>query len=59
VQSPELEQGKLAQMLAGMMPMGPPCHLDDLAKAILFLTPDLASYVNGTSLRVDGAHILR
>ena len=59
MQSPELEQGKLAQMLAGMMPMGPPGHPDDLAKAILFLTPDLASYVNGTSLRVDGAHILR
>jgi NAD(P)-dependent dehydrogenase (short-subunit alcohol dehydrogenase family) len=54
-----LESGGLAQRLAGMMPMGRPGYPDDLAKAVLFLASDLASYVNGTNLLVDGAQTLR
>jgi hypothetical protein len=32
---------------------------DDLAKAVLFMASDLASYVSGTSLTLDGAQTLR
>src|SRR3954454_248969 len=53
------ERGALPQMLAQMMPMGRPGFPDDLAKAVLFLASDLASYVSGTSLLVDGAQTLR
>jgi 2-deoxy-D-gluconate 3-dehydrogenase len=31
---------------------------DDLAEAVLFMASDLASYVSGTSLTVDGAQTL-
>jgi NAD(P)-dependent dehydrogenase (short-subunit alcohol dehydrogenase family) len=54
-----LEKGGMAQMLSTAMPMGRPGFPDELAKAVLFLASDLASYVNGTSLTVDGAQTLR
>ncbi|MBX5204686.1 SDR family oxidoreductase [Rhizobium sp. NZLR1] len=53
-----LEKGGLAEHL-GNMPLGRTGYPDDLAKAVLFMASDLASYVNGTSLTVDGAQTLR
>jgi NAD(P)-dependent dehydrogenase (short-subunit alcohol dehydrogenase family) len=52
------EHGNFAQTLAGRLPMHRPGWPDDLAKAVLFLASDLSSYVNGTSLLVDGAQSL-
>jgi NAD(P)-dependent dehydrogenase (short-subunit alcohol dehydrogenase family) len=40
------------------MPLGRTGYPDDLAKATLFLASDLATYVNGTSLLVDGGQTL-
>ena len=40
------------------MPLGRPGFPDDIAKAVLFMASDLASYVSGTSLIVDGAQTL-
>jgi NAD(P)-dependent dehydrogenase (short-subunit alcohol dehydrogenase family) len=53
-----LQQGGLAERLANM-PLGRTGYPDDLAKAVLFMASDLASYVNGTSLTVDGGQTLR
>jgi NAD(P)-dependent dehydrogenase (short-subunit alcohol dehydrogenase family) len=52
-----LEKGGFAQVMM-RMPLGRPGFPDDLAKAVLFMASDLASYVNGTSLLVDGAQML-
>jgi NAD(P)-dependent dehydrogenase (short-subunit alcohol dehydrogenase family) len=41
------------------MPLGRTGYPDDLAKAVLFMASDLASYVSGTALTVDGAQTLR
>jgi NAD(P)-dependent dehydrogenase (short-subunit alcohol dehydrogenase family) len=40
------------------MPLGRPGFPDDLAKAVLFMASDLASYVSGTLRTVDGAQTL-
>ena len=53
-----MQKGGLAEHLANM-PLGRPGYPDDLAKAVLFMASDLASYVNGTSLTVDGGQTLR
>jgi NAD(P)-dependent dehydrogenase (short-subunit alcohol dehydrogenase family) len=53
-----LQKGGLAERLANM-PLGRTGYPDDLAKAVLFMASDLASYVNGTSLTVDGGQTLR
>ena len=53
-----LQKGGLAEHL-GNMPLGRTGFPDDLAKAVLFLASDMASYVNGTSLLVDGGQTLR
>jgi NAD(P)-dependent dehydrogenase (short-subunit alcohol dehydrogenase family) len=53
-----LEKGALGKMLT-TMPLRRPGFPDDLAKAVLFLASDLASYVSGTLLLVDGAQTLR
>jgi NAD(P)-dependent dehydrogenase (short-subunit alcohol dehydrogenase family) len=53
-----LQKGGLAEHL-GNMPLGRTGYPDDLAKAVLFMASDMASYVNGTSLLVDGAQTLR
>lgn len=49
----------MAQALTAMLPMGRPGYPDELAKGVLFLASDMASYVNGTTLLVDGAQTLR
>lgn len=53
-----LQKGGLAEHL-GNMPLGRTGYPDDLAKAVLFMASDMASYVSGTSLTVDGAQTLR
>ena len=53
-----LQKGGLSERL-GNMPLGRTGYPDDLAKAVLFMASDLASYVSGTSLTVDGAQTLR
>lgn len=52
---------KASQMESGMleamkerMPLGRPAYPDDIAKAALFLVSDLASYVTGQTLPVEG-----
>jgi NAD(P)-dependent dehydrogenase (short-subunit alcohol dehydrogenase family) len=57
-QSEMLQKGGLAEHL-GNMPLGRTGYPDDLAKAVLFMASDMASYVSGTSLLVDGAQTLR
>lgn len=46
-----------AQRLAGidlMVPMGRPGHVDEMAGAAVFLASDLASYITGQTIHVDG-----
>jgi NAD(P)-dependent dehydrogenase (short-subunit alcohol dehydrogenase family) len=49
----------MTTMLTTMMPLGRPGWPDEIAKAALFLASDMASYISGTNLVVDGAQTLR
>ncbi len=42
-----------------MMPMGRSGFPDDLARAVLFLASDMASYITGQNITVDGAQSLQ
>ena len=50
--------GGPAQMM-GRMPLGRPGIPDDIATAVLFLASDMAGYISGACLNVDGAQSLR
>jgi NAD(P)-dependent dehydrogenase (short-subunit alcohol dehydrogenase family) len=54
-----VDSGAFAQMLTQMMPLGRPGYPDDIAKAVLFLASEMASYISGACLTVDGAQSLR
>lgn len=54
-----LKTGAFDQMLTKMMPLGRPGWPDDIAKAVLFLSSDLSSYVSGNNLLVEGGQLLR
>jgi NAD(P)-dependent dehydrogenase (short-subunit alcohol dehydrogenase family) len=54
-----IKSGGFQQMLTQLMPLGRPGVPDDIAKAVLFLASDLASYISGICLTVDGAQSLR
>jgi 2-dehydro-3-deoxy-D-gluconate 5-dehydrogenase len=41
-----------------MIPMGRMGHPDDIGRAVLFLAGDLASYVTGSQIVVDGGRLL-
>ncbi len=49
----------MADMLAKGMPMGRTGYPDDLAKAVLFLASDMAEYISGINVVVDGAQSLK
>jgi NAD(P)-dependent dehydrogenase (short-subunit alcohol dehydrogenase family) len=53
-----VKSGSFAQMLM-KLPLGRPGWPDEIAKAVLFLASDMASYISGANIIVDGAQTLR
>lgn len=49
---------KVGGILHDAMPMGRPGSPDDLAQAVLYLSSDMAAYVTGQNIVVDGAQSL-
>jgi 3-oxoacyl-[acyl-carrier protein] reductase len=47
-------QAGFEDAIAGMVPMGRAGHVDEMAGAAVFLASDLAAYVTGQTLHVDG-----
>lgn len=51
--------GSFEKMMTAMMPLGRPGFPDEIATAALFLASDIAKYISGTNLVVDGAQSWR
>jgi L-rhamnose 1-dehydrogenase len=49
-----LTTGPLGERLAELVPLGRPGEPEEVAGAVVFLASDLARYVNGAALVVDG-----
>lgn len=49
--------GSVGEMLRQRMPMGRMGYPEDLANAVLYLASDMASYVTGQNIVVDGAQV--
>lgn len=54
-----LQSGNFAKMLARITPLGRPGFPDDIANAVLFLASDMANYVSGINITVDGGQTLK
>ncbi|WP_420452927.1 SDR family NAD(P)-dependent oxidoreductase [Ilumatobacter sp.] len=52
-----LARGDAAEMYSGMVPLGRLGHPTDIAGVAVFLASDLARYVNGASIVVDGGYL--
>lgn len=50
----QLAMGDLSGSLAQMVPMGRAGHVDEMASAAVFLASDMAAYITGQTLHVDG-----
>lgn len=47
---------EVTNYLVGLHPMGRPGRPEEVAKAVLFLASDDASFITGTTLLVDGGY---
>ncbi|WAM33491.1 SDR family NAD(P)-dependent oxidoreductase [Caldicellulosiruptor morganii] len=54
-----LKNKGIARMLSKLTPLGRPGYPDDIAKAVLFLASDMASYITGVNIIVDGGQTLK
>jgi NAD(P)-dependent dehydrogenase (short-subunit alcohol dehydrogenase family) len=50
----QLAVGDLSESTARMVPMGRAGHVDEMASAAVFLASDMAAYITGQTIHVDG-----
>ena len=53
-----LGRASLRRAFEAMIPMGRIGDPDDIGRAVLFLASDLASYMTGSQIMVDGGRLL-